>query len=231
MDGNRNWAGWIALGLAGLALLVALSGRMDAAFNLSWQVGAAARPGNITAQPQPAPALPAPPAAAQPAPVQPALPALPVKPDMPQPPELPKIMQPPFKVAPGYNGPFEIHGMSLRDRMHTAFGAGFRLLAGLFQLVLFVVILGVILGVPAALAAERALRRPLWPRPAGPAGRLLSRPAAGAAARPAAGAARRAAARRRLIPPWSAARSSWSTTSRASSPSSAIIWTGPASAC
>lgn len=147
MDGNRNWAGWIALGLAGLALLVALSGRMDAAFNLSWQVGAAARPGNITAQPQPAPAQPAPPAAAQPAPVQPALPALPVKPDMPQPPELPKIMQPPFKVAPGYNGPFEIHGMSLRDRMHTAFGAGFRLLAGLFQLVLFVVILGVILRV------------------------------------------------------------------------------------
>ena len=53
MDGNRNWAGWIALGLAGLALLVALSGRMDAAFDLSWQVGAAARPGNITAQPQP----------------------------------------------------------------------------------------------------------------------------------------------------------------------------------
>jgi hypothetical protein len=140
MDGNRNWAGWAALGLAGLALLVALSGRMDAAFNLSWQVGAAARPGNITAQPQPVP-----PVAAQPAPVQPALPPLPVKPDVPQPPEPPQVMQPPFKVAPGFHGPFEIHGMSLRDRMHTAFGAGFRLLGGLFQLLAFVVILGLIL--------------------------------------------------------------------------------------
>src|SRR6188472_3699035 len=79
MDNNRNWAGWAALGLAALALLVALSGRGGGRSD----IGYAYRVEKAV----PVPAAPQ-------APVAPAVPAVPVMPAMPVMPMSPKMMPP-----------------------------------------------------------------------------------------------------------------------------------------
>ena len=92
MDNNRNWAGWAALGLAALALLVALSGRGgDTRNRIAYAYPDAQwRPGMVVPAAPQAPVAPAMPAV----PVVPVAPAAPVMPMAPMMPMSPKMMPP-----------------------------------------------------------------------------------------------------------------------------------------
>ncbi|HMA38369.1 MAG TPA: hypothetical protein VKY74_28230 [Chloroflexia bacterium] len=165
MERNRNWQGWAAVILAGLALLVALGGRASGSNDMSVRVAkfpgqAQVPPGWVPAQPpqaaQPAPAPPGwvpaqpvqpppgwvpaqPPQAAQPAPVPPGwVPANPG--DYPGQTQAPPAYWGKFGAPGGYGA--AVGPAGLRAHIGSLLSIPFRIFGGLIQILGLILLVG-----------------------------------------------------------------------------------------
>jgi len=131
MENNRNWAGIAAVILAGLALLVALAGRVGPNFDFSAHVWSSGPQGNTVTSAVPVPnngqfVLPT----VVPPDAPPLVPVMPIKPEAPVPQGKPMMPVPPGKVPFGFGkfgpGHFGTSGFS-----------PFHMVGGFVQLLIF----------------------------------------------------------------------------------------------